>query len=451
MSREIRKSLGGGREFGKTGFFLCHKDRCKEIANNNLEAIKKMCSENIEISRIIFSNPFCSAREDALKSLIKELENVEIEALTFNIAEEPVINSQFLEVIESIIEAKPETILSPTEKERIKNAYIGSNTKTNAIENINENRKQYFIDEIEKVEVGFLFTPVLNQAKREIEEKKGSESPLENPSQQKLTQNKNQIKQEYNLSSEEFNLVLEPITDSELLEEVKKLISKVKTGTQDTDSDSLFEILKAFKQAPDGSLKKQAYLSVNSYQQQADLLISNLESKQQKRQTSLQELMKAQDEQELNEIYSAIKEDPELYQDHNQSLIDNHQKRVASALEIINSQNQGDSVQELVTTLRTIIASDSSKEDLISLEQKVQEYQKATKGEKANLYQQYSSIIDQMEQEIKSELTRRDKSEEEQKDNSPSQSTTPPTASGKGFLFPLLGLGSLFNLNKQTT
>jgi hypothetical protein len=249
--------------------------------------------------------------------------------------------------------------------------------------------------------------------------------PLPTPPSDGLTQTKSQIQAQYNLNSEEFNLVLEPLTDLKVLEEVAKLISKIKERTKDTDLDSLLESLLAYQKAPDNSLKRQAYQAANSYQQQVEQLVNDLVSQTQKRKSSLQELVSALDEAELNRIYQLIKEDSELYQGPNETLIDNHKNRVVGALQISSSDQVSDLTQELVTTLRTIITSDSNKEDLINLEQKVKEYQTAPEGEKNSLYQQHSSIIDQILSEIQTELTRRSKSEDDQQDN-PTPSPTQP-------------------------
>src|SRR5581483_11255934 len=207
---------------------------------------------------------------------------------------------------------------------------------------------------------------------------------------------------------------------------------------------SLLESLMAYQKAPDNSPKSQAYQAVNSYQQQVEQLVTDLVRQTQKRQSSLQELVSASDEDELNQIYQLIKEDPELYQGPNEILIDNHKNRVVSALQISSQDQVSDLAQELVTTLRTIIASDSNKEELINLEQKVKEYQTASEGEKNTLYQQHSSIIDQMLSEIQTELTRRSKLEDEPQDN-PTPSPTQPT---KPSLVPwLISLGGVVILS----
>jgi hypothetical protein len=273
--------------------------------------------------------------------------------------------------------------------------------------------------------------------KRRNEENPETPTPFPTPPNNELNQTKSQIQITYNLNSEEFNLVLEPLSDSELLKMVSKLISKVKTGAQNTDLDSLYETLKTYQEASDGSLKKSAYLALNSYQQQVDQLISSLARQKECRSNLLQALMSAQDEAKLNQIYQAIKADPELYGEHNQSLVDNHQKRVVRALQI-SSSDSGDSAAELALTLRTIITSDSEEEELINLQRKIQEYQTA----QAELYQQYRAIINQMEQEIQTELTRRNKSDEPQ-DSPPAPHPTSQPSGEKGLVLFLVGLGGI--------
>jgi hypothetical protein len=286
----------------------------------------------------------------------------------------------------------------------------------------------------------------IEQEKKNNQNPEKNPVPLPTPPNNELNQTKQELQNKYNLNLEEFNLVLEPLTDWEVLEAVDKLISKVKTGTEGTDSASLYESLVTYQEAPDGSLKKQVYLAVNAYQQQVDQLIDSLEVQLKKCKSSLQELVAVKDETELNRTYQLIKEDSELYQSQNQSLIDNHQKRVKSSLQITSQDQVSEIAQELATALRTIIASDSDKDDLISLEQKIKEWQTATEGEKFSLYQQYSSIIDQMEQEIKTELTRRNKSEDEPRDNPTSPTTTPQPTREKGLALFLTGLGAIFTL-----
>jgi hypothetical protein len=243
-----------------------------------------------------------------------------------------------------------------------------------------------------------------------------------------LPQTKQALQAQYNLDLEEFNLVLEPITDLELLETIKNLISKVKISS-DPDADSLLETLISYREATMGSLKQQAYLSVNAYQQQVDQLISNLEAQKNKRQITLSELVATQDENQLNQAYQSIQADTEFYS-QNQALIDNHWARVQSSLQITTQAEVSEVASELAQVLRTAITSDSLPEALISLQHQIQEYQTATEGEKQTLYQQHGSIIDQLLREIQTELTRRDKSHDDEHPEPPTpspNSTLPPS------------------------
>jgi hypothetical protein len=199
-------------------------------------------------------------------------------------------------------------------------------------------RKQYFINEINNQSGDIYFNAILKQAERDIEAiKNGREPDQPDQRQRLLEQTKQSLQTQFNLSLEEFNLVLEPITELKLLKQVQKLLDEVK-GTSTTNLDSLYETLRSYKLAPPGSLKNQAYQAVNSYQQQVDQLITSLQKQKDLRTSSLQKLVSAQSETELNEIYQALQSDPELSQASHQTIIDNHKNRVVNALKISSSE-----------------------------------------------------------------------------------------------------------------
>ncbi|CAI2200196.1 12053_t:CDS:2, partial [Funneliformis geosporum] len=196
--------------------------------------------------------------------------------------------------------------------------------------------------------------------------------------------------------------IVEPLTELDLVTAVAKLIAKLKGGT---DLDSRLEFLIAYRDAPANSLKKQAYTAVNNYQTQVEQLIKRLQTQKNKRKSSLQELVSAKSEAELNQAYQLIQQDPQL-----------------------TSPSPTPSASQLAQLLRTIVGSDSPKNDLVNLSTKIKLYSTASDPEKSTLYQQYGAVIDQLDQEIQAELTRRQEAEEEQRDTPTSPSTPPPSS-----------------------
>jgi len=195
------------------------------------------------------------------------------------------------------------------------------------------------------------------------------------------------------------------------------LLDKVKAvqSRKLTDPDSCLEFLISYREALANSNKKKAYEAVNGYQQQVDKIIADLQSKKQIINASLSELVKAEDEKKLNQIYDKIKQNSELYQgNNNKKIIDNHEQRTRTAIKLETKPKATEIDKQLAVKLRTIVNGDSDKSVLENLQKELNEFKSASKDKEKIIYNSYNKVIDLMLEEIKNELTRREKSKKEQ-------------------------------------
>ena len=208
------------------------------------------------------------------------------------------------------------------------------------------------------------------------------------------------------------------LNDKNVLEYVSLLLGKIKEFQKGkiTDADSCLEFLLSFRDATANSAKRWAYETVNSYQNQVDKIITDLQNKKQVVNASLQELVSAESEEKLNQVYDKIKSEEEIYRDNNQKIIDNHEQRVRAAIKLEIKPEIGETEKQLAAKLRTIVNSETEKNVLEKLAQELSEFKSAKEGEKKIIYKNCSQIIDLMLKEIKNELTRREQSQKEQEE-----------------------------------
>ncbi|MCE8168440.1 MAG: hypothetical protein I3273_07485 [Candidatus Moeniiplasma glomeromycotorum] len=239
-------------------------------------------------------------------------------------------------------------------------------------------------------------------------------------SHQELEEIKQKIKSTHKLTAEEYNAIVAPLNDKEILEYVSFLLGKVKEiqAGKDINTDSSEEYLLSYREATN-SAKKRAYEAVNNYQQQVDKIITDLQNKKQVIKASLQELVSAESEEKLNQIYEKIKSEKEVYKDNNQKIIDNHHQRIHTAIKLEIKPEISEIEKQLASKLRVIINTETEKNVLQKLSQELSEFKSAKAGEKKLIYKNYNQTIDLMLGEIKSELNRREHSQKEQEKKPP--------------------------------
>ncbi|CAG8645609.1 25446_t:CDS:2 [Gigaspora margarita] len=255
-----------------------------------------------------------------------------------------------------------------------------------------------------------------------------------------LNEVKNRIKSTYNLTEEEFNTIIVPLTDKDLLEYVALLLEEVKKvqSGKITDIDSCYELLISYRDAAANSKKKKAYEAVNSYQQQVERIINDLQSKKQVINASLDELVKAENEEKLTLIYAKIKQNSGLYQDNNKKIIDNHHQRAHTAIKLESRPEATDTEKQLATQLRNIINGNSDKNVLENLQKELNEFKTAPAGEKKTIYNNYGNDIDLMLEEIKQELARREQSEKDQNKTPPPNNKKFSNENKKAIVLPVV-------------
>jgi hypothetical protein len=203
----------------------------------------------------------------------------------------------------------------------------------------------------------------------------------------------------------------------------------------------------SYRDAPTNSAKRRAYEAVNSYQSQVDKIITDLSNKKQAVNASLSELVAAENDEKLNLVYNKIKSNSEIYLDNNQKVIDNHEQRTRTAIKLESKLEITETEKQLAAKLRTIINGDTEKKILENLAKELSEFKSASGGEKKVIYNNYSSAINLMLEEIESELVRREQSQKD-REKVPSQNNQKisPTNKNSTILPAIIGTGIIMLL-----